>query len=566
MDQNRTRRTIAVTVVVVCLLTVVSLPAGAADPSVATVAGPGDASVATVAGSGDVSAVTVAGSGDISSNQHVHACAAAPPEDHADPDGNTSEVVGWVDGYWYDEPLEIEDSTLTEDELEEMVLRTAARVEAIRCLTFDEVPPIELLTREEYRESLEPDFENVSDEEWQFEDARLATMMVAGQGEDAEELHLEVQTAFPAAFYDTEDEYIGFITDDPDRIEIDQVTLAHELTHALQDQHFDIERVFDERTNDEFVAALAVAEGDAVAVDERYEDNCDRGAWADECIVPSAVADGDPPSWPLVLNQLAAYHTPLVAERAADDDWEDVDVLYEQFPHSTVEVIYPERYGEFERAGVTVDDESGAGWERIEIAEDDGERVAYEIVGQHGLTAILVAPAYETGGVRTVVDVDEFTRPHVGGDVNYSVTETSGWQGDRLYGYTNDAGEKAGVWKLAWEDDEEAETFADAYADLVEYRGGERAEGYENVYTFEAASEWEMAVAIEQRGDRVLVVNAPSVEELTDVHASVEFEEAPVETPTPSPAPTDDEVVELGIGVAVAALVGTMLLAARRRA
>ena len=576
MGRDGNQRTTGLIVVVVCLLTAVALPAGVADASPATVAGSAE-SPATAAGSAE-SPATVAGSAEAPPGEHVHMCAAEPPDDHADPDGDTSEVVGWVDGYWYDEPLEIDDSELTEDELEELVLRTAARVEAIRCLTFEELPPVEVLTREEYRESVEPDFENVSDEEWQFEDARLATMLVAGQGEDAEQLHFEVQTAFPAAFYDTEEEYIGFITDDPDRIEVDQVTLAHELTHALQDQHFDLERIFDKQTNDEFVAALAVAEGDATVVDEKYEDNCNRETWADECIVQPVGDADEPPSWPLVLDLLAAYHTPLVAERADDGDWDDVDALYEQFPSSTAETIYPERYSEFERAQVTVDDESDADWERIEIEDDDGEREAFDIVGQHGLTAILVAPAYETDGVRTVADPNEFTQAHIGGDLDYSITETTGWQGDRLHGYTNDDGEEAGVWKLDWEDDGEAETFAAAYADLIEYRGGEPAEGYENVYTFEEVDGWEMAVAIEQRGDRVLVVTAPTPDDLTAVHAAVELEAT--ETPTPEeptpgeststptlgePTPTDETVVGFGVALAVFALVGTTLLVSRRR-
>ena len=481
-------------------------------------------------------AVTGAGDGDsptfdsqatgVLADTHVDECAATPPGDHADPEGGTDEVIGWVDGYWYNESLDIEGQAIEEDELDSFVARTAARVEALRCLAFDEVPPTELLTREEYGASLDPHFDNISHEEWQFEDARLATMLVAGQEVDAKELQREVQTAFPAAFYDTQDEVMGFITDDPDTLEIDQVTLAHELTHALQDQHFGLGDVFDRPTNDQFIAALSVAEGDATTVDAMYEDNCEQEVWADECLIQPQDPDVDIPSFALALNQLAAYETPLVAERA-QESWDEVDVLFETYPDSMVEAIYPNRYGEFERADITVEDRSSDEWERILLENEDGEaEEAFDIIGQHGLTSILATPSFETGSAVNVIDVFEFQQPHAGGDFNYSVSETSGWQADELYGYTNDAGDNASVWKLAWEDSDEAERFADAYADLISYRDGSLLDGYENVYTFENADEYDMALALEHDGDRVWVVTAPTTDDLTAVHEDIELLEA----------------------------------------
>lgn len=440
---------------------------------------------------------------------HVAGCAAESPPDQADPDGDTSDVVGWVDGYWYDEPLDVE-QPLTEAELDELVARTAARVEALRCLTFDEVPPTEMRTRAQHRDDIEAQFdETVTQADADFQNAQLATTLIAGQSTDAIELQLDVQTAFPAAFYDTETEFIGFITENPDRVELDQVTLAHELLHALQDQQFELGAIFEEPTTDGFTSSLAVVEGDAVLVEERYRENCQAGAWVDDCLTQ---VPGKPeiPSWPLTLEQLAAYNTPLVEQTDETEGWDGVNALFDEMPVSTVEAIYPERYGSYERPDLTVEDRSDEAWDRVEPEETD-----HDILGQHTLTAILVAPFFESED--EIVDIDEFAGPF-GTDFDYGHPVTEGWEGDRFHAYT-DGEDTAGVWQLAWEDADAAATFADAFGDLAEHRGGtDRG----NVYTFEDSDEYEMALGVERDDDRLLVVTAPTVGELDAVHGPFE--------------------------------------------
>ncbi len=450
-------------------------------------------------------------------SDHVHECAETPPEDHADPEGDTADVVGWVDGYWYNEPLDIDDTNrLTEEEIEELTARTAARVEALRCHTFEELPPLEFLTRDEYRDDVESSIrQSMGEEDQQFADAQLASMLLVGTEEEAKEVLIEQRAGFPAAFYNTEDEVIGFITDDPDEIEIDQVTLAHELLHALQDQHFDIGTVFDEPTNDQFISSLAVVEGDAVLVDSTYAENCDLDEWPDDCIRPTPVAPGEPASWGLTIEQLAAYHSPLVAEVKEDEGWDGVDALLEEPPDSMVQVIDPDQRDTFEPADLSVPDRSDETWEPVET-----EHGGYDRLGQHALTAILIAPTFESGV--EIVDVMEFQQAHAGGDFNYDISATDGWQGDQFHAYATDDGDVAGVWKLAWVNEAEAETFASAYEDLLAHRGGSEHDEYANVWTLEDGN-WEMAVAVETDGDRLWIVTAPSVDELSAVHGDLEL-------------------------------------------
>jgi hypothetical protein len=504
----------ATLLVVLCLVGIAGVTTvGAAG----TVDGPGPVTADTPSVAGPVDGadrppVGVQTGGRLASS-HVSGCAAEPPAGHADPADGTSEVVGWVEGYWYNEPLDIAGPTLTETELDRLVRRTAARVEALRCLTFDGLPPTEMQTRDEYRTELESDFQaEVTEADRRFDNALLATTLIAGQSEDAIELQLDAQSSFPAAYYDIEADFIGFITEDADSIEIDQTTLAHELVHVLQDQHFEIESVFEASTTDAFASSLAVVEGDASLVEKQYSQNCEARAWVDSCITQPAGSLPDVPSWALTLEQLAAYNTPLAETRFDEEGWAGVNSLLENRPDSIVEALYPDRLGEFEPTLPTVEDRSTGPWERIEL-----DNRSDDVLGQHTLTAVLMAPFYETNGATEIIDSDQFFVDPEANEISYAHPVTSGWQGDRFYGYT-DGEQTAGVWELVWEDGDAAATFADAFEDLAAYRGASLAEGYENVYTFTDSEEYDMALGIEQSDDRILVVTAPTVDGLTDVH------------------------------------------------
>lgn len=531
--------------------------------------------VLAVAITGSVSAAAPSASADapgILADEDVHECAATPPPDHADPDGETSEVIGWVDGYWYDEPIDFDTAdSLTEEDIKQLAARTAARVEAIRCLTFDELPSIEFMTRDEYRDDLVNAFDEISDSEWRFEDARLATLVYAGQDESAADVHLAFRTAFPAAFYNIEEESMGFIVDDPDDIEVNQVTLAHELAHALQDQHFDLMSLIDAETSDEAMVGRAIAEGDAVAIDTAYERNCDLGTWVDACLIPPP---GDPPTiefWGLTIEALAAYQTPLVAETAQVDGWDGVNELFDEPPVTMAEAINPANLGDFDLADLTVPDESDMTWTRITDA--NGEPHA-DRIGQHGLTAMLAAITYETDFTVSVIDMSAFLSGHAGGDLTYEVPETSGWIGDRLYAYEREDGELASVWKLAWIDETEATRFADAYTDLLTGYGGEPVDRAPHVIDLHSLDGYEMVTAVSVQDDRVWIVTAPTVDDLTAVHATIDLGDAdtPVPTPTPTPTPTPpttaDTIPALGVTGVVLVLLSTgfgLYLIARRR-
>ena len=541
---------------------------------------PGVVAEANAASLGETSpqAGGVAAATGVLADAHVESCAASPLPDYEDPDGKTSDVVGWVEGYWYDEPLDI-GAQVDADELDVLTKRTAARVEALRCQSFEELPDIQMVTPDEYRADIESEVESeYGDAHRAFENARLATQLLVGQDQDAVEAIVENQASFPIAFYDVRADYIGFLTETPDAIDVNEATLAHELVHALQDQHFDVESVFEERTNDGYISSLAVVEGEARLVERQYRDNCGVSRipgqsggprdWSEACLLtpPGQV---DPPNWGLTLNSLAAYNAPLVAQRYESGGWDAVDSLHSSMPQSMVEALDPDRYGEFEREGISVPDRSGEEWTRLTLSGNGTETLSADILGQHGLTAMLMAPYFEAnfpniwqpGDPDTeIIPLGEFANPTTGRLSGYANSVTENWQDDRFYAYENSAGETAGVWELAFRED--ATAFANAYVQLLEVRGGNQTANATNVYTFDGVDGFDMAVGIQRLDERVRIVMAPSVDDLTAVHAAFEPTSGSDES-----TPIEDEYGS-GFGVAVG-LVGlltiSLLVRARRR-
>ena len=459
----------------------------------------------------------------------VESCAAEPREDFAPPDDG-NDTIGWFDGYWYNQPLEIDASDgLTEEELEAVSARTAARFEALRCLTFESMPPVDIVDREEFAEETEAQFGDVDQRTSQFDNAQFETLLLIGSETDAIEVRQQDRSATVGGYYDFVNDEIVVISDDPNQLQLDEAILAHELGHALQNQHFDLAG-YERDTRDLDNGKLGVIEGDVHRIEQRYLEYCQEDLWNEPCILDDAEdeeAGQEPPSWGLYFMQFQPYSDgPSFVDHVYEEGgWDAVDALYDDMPRSSVEVIYPERYGEFETADLEVADRSSDDWERLTFEEGPD----HNVIGQAGLSAIFMDPAYDG---TPIVDPNTFLNmdPETGeidssNPLNYDLEATSGWEGDRLYVYENDD-HTGSVWKLAWSDADEAATFVDAYEALVDVRGGQAVDGYAHTYTFDEGSEFEMALTIYPDDDRVWVVTAPTVDDLTDVHDDIELLES----------------------------------------
>jgi hypothetical protein len=163
------------------------------------------------------------------------------------------------------------------DEWDPRVAGLAAWVADERGLAFDRPVYVDFLTPAEYREEAtggEQTDEPTEAEAKEMQDA-VAGLRALGLVEgdvDLEEASDELSDSGTLAFYNHEEERI--VVRGTELTPALRVTLVHELTHALQDQHFDLERL-DQLEGDRGANLRAVAEGDAGRIEDAYVDQLD---------------------------------------------------------------------------------------------------------------------------------------------------------------------------------------------------------------------------------------------------------------------------------------------------
>lgn len=488
-------------------------------------------------------------------------CAVEPPEDHADP---AEDVLGWSNGYWYDEPLEINQTGgLDEEELDALIGRTKARVEAIRCLEFEAETDVEVVSREQFQE--ESAQWELPEEDRRFDNVVYEAMLLVDEDDDIDEVQRANLDVGVGGYYDPASERIVVIAEDDADVQFDETILAHELGHALQDQHFNLTQ-FDAATIDESKAQEGIIEGDVHYVEQLYEEACEEGVWEGTCQeVP------DPPAPPtqedlenvglyLLTFQPYSDGPAFVDQQYRDGGWDAIDDLYENPPETTEEIIHPEVYPNYEPTDVSVSDNSTDQWERLTL---EG-RSEYEVVGQAGLFTMFSYPTIASNR-NQLVELDSLDAQEDPFTVyDYSHEYTDGWEGDRLHPYENDDGETGYVWTTEWETEADAETFREGYDQLLGYWGAERVDNQAG--TYESDDEFAGAYYIERNETQVSIVHAPSVEQLRELDPEAADER---EWSLPQSTSNDSEERPLpGFGVLpglVAVLALCAILAAARR-
>ncbi|HEY5155183.1 MAG TPA: hypothetical protein VIJ47_10650, partial [Acidimicrobiales bacterium] len=124
-----------------------------------------------------------------------------------------------------------------------------------------------------------------------------------------------------------------------------RVTLAHELTHALQDQHFDLNASEKKlKTDGEKTAFRALVEGDASGVEDAYVkamSDADKKAYDNEDKAQGAASGYDKAPPILVANFTAPYTVgpPFVAALKAKGDNHGIDAALRDPPASEAAVL-----------------------------------------------------------------------------------------------------------------------------------------------------------------------------------------------------------------------------------
>jgi hypothetical protein len=335
-----------------------------------------------------------------------------------------------------------------------------ALAEAARGLRFTQPPVYKRLRQEEiapyfHKELLE-----------NFEEGELDNLLLAyeklGLIPSSEGLLDDLVEAYAdqvVAFYDQDTDTVHLIGDLKVPAVMQRIAELHELVHALQDQHFDLDTLpLKDKHTDRSTAALALVEGDAMLATVEYARKHARLSLPDLIETVLGVSS-DAPKMPYLLDRemTFVYTNGFDFARALykRGGWAALGEAFASPPVSTEQVLhYREKYIEArdEPTPVELPDLSAALGPRWRLVADDVLGELYvQILFRLRLSALRAG------------------KP------------SRGWDGDRLHLYrleeADGTSEKAAgayvlVWSTAWDTERDAEEFAEAYLKVVRKKLG----------------------------------------------------------------------------------------------
>lgn len=314
-------------------------------------------------------------------------------------------------------------------ELDAVVADLQAVVEQERGLVFREGIDIELLDDENYIERSRADFEAdlaEDPEDLANSAAALGALGLWPEGVDPVEVLGEYLSVGSLGYYDPEtgEMVVRGAADTPNL----RITLVHELTHALDDQHFDLDRPeLDDRPDEAGFAFSALVEGNASRVEAAYTASLSDEERADAEAEQQGYIDGiDISGFPPILlaQQQFVYRTGADFVQALYDEGGNaaVDQALEDPPTTTEQILEPEDWPD--RDAVV----------EVPAPEADGEVVEESVAGQfliHALASLSEdEPTPEWDGDNTVLWQDgdqDCLRMAVAGDLEALETGLTPW-------------------------------------------------------------------------------------------------------------------------------------------
>jgi hypothetical protein len=149
-----------------------------------------------------------------------------------------------------------------------------SRMTQLRGLAARQDVPQTALTQQQYRDRMIADMAD-ADSQKSIEDSRqlMVALGLLAPDIDLYRMMLDFRTGIVLGEYDPETKQLYVITGQDLSRPLERVTLAHEFTHALQDQHFDIQNLLpkDSDNSDRDLAVSALLEGDALISEQLYE-------------------------------------------------------------------------------------------------------------------------------------------------------------------------------------------------------------------------------------------------------------------------------------------------------
>ena len=282
--------------------------------------------------------------------------------------------------------------TLTTAQAESLIREVSATVEQLRHLRFKTPVAVEVVDGATARRDFESDLDDAAREEARHTRDTWVHLGLVPAATDLVKSQLDLAETDVLGYYHSGSKTFRLLSHVP-QLEIRSV-MAHELTHALEDQYYDLAAVQKRATNeDQAVAIRAVIEGSAMVstlgmmqrqggIGKAKEEAARTGE------ARAKTVEGAPT---FVQMRLMLPYTLGFSFLLRGKPWEwlfdgvrvqDIEQAYKQPPYSTHEILHPEQYWGGHRENLrplTMPDMSkllGPGW----------TRAAFGSIGELGLT------------------------------------------------------------------------------------------------------------------------------------------------------------------------------------
>ncbi len=318
------------------------------------------------------------------------------------------------------------------------------QVVAIRGLEFKTPVDYQVLNRKEIKHTMAQKLAEVfSEQEFKDMTEAMAALGLLPAGFPLREKYIDLLGEQVAAFYDQHAHKLFMYEDASLENAQNRVVLAHELTHALQDQHFGLKSLPLEIKNndDRAAAASALVEGEATLVMSEFMlKNMSRQMLKDSVVSSFTQNMKQLETAPRFLREMLVFPylrgQEFCAVLFAQGNYEAVSKAYTHPPSSSAQILHPQKFLAHEEP-VAIE------WPDVKVKGESP--IADNCVGEMGVRILfaewLDAPTAERAA--------------------------AGWRGDRyLYFATG----QALVWKTAWANAQEAAEFFDAEKKLLEKR------------------------------------------------------------------------------------------------
>jgi hypothetical protein len=220
-------------------------------------------------------------------------------------------------------------------------------------LTFKRPVAASILTNEELRSRVVKEIESDNPRAEIEKSAKvLRALGLLGANDDLYQILLDVQEEQVGGFYDTKAKKMVVGGDARDPSPLQRTLLAHEYTHALTDQYFDLgllQKLSKEHKDDESEAYLSLVEGDATLLMTEYArevlTQAEKIAYLKEAAgIKTSKLDAAPRALKSTL--LFPYDEGLTFVRALYERGGNaaIDAAYRDPPASTEQILHPAKY------------------------------------------------------------------------------------------------------------------------------------------------------------------------------------------------------------------------------